>query len=209
MLNIIWLLLLVGSVAIALFTGHTKDVVMSVTESAGSAFKLALGFTGIMALWLGIMKIAEESGLIRHFTVLIAPVMRFLFPRIPHGHPALGSMAMNMVANMFGLNNAATPLGIRAMEDLETLNPKPGTATDEMCMFLAINTSSLQLVPAGAIALLAAGGASDPTVIVFPAIVATICSTVVGVTAAKLLSHMRRFREDQQIEEQPENARIS
>jgi len=208
MLNIIWLLLLVGSVAISLVTGHTKDVVISVTESAGSAFKLALGFTGIMALWLGIMKIAEESGLIRNFTVLIAPVMRFLFPRIPHDHPALGSMAMNMVANMFGLNNAATPLGIRAMEDLETLNPKPGTATDEMCMFLAINTSSLQLVPAGAIALLAAGGSSDPTVIVFPAIIATICSTVIGVASAKLLSRLRRFRQDQQIEEQPENARI-
>lgn len=208
MLNVIWLLLLVGSAAIALVTGHTKDVVISATESAGSAFKLALGFTGIMALWLGIMKIAEQSGLIKNFTLLIAPVMRFLFPRIPHDHPALGSMAMNMVANMFGLNNAATPLGIRAMEDLETLNPKPGRATDEMCMFLAINTSSLQLVPAGAIALLAAGGSSDPTVIVFPAIIATICSTVLGVTAAKLLSHMRRFREDQQIEEQPENARI-
>jgi spore maturation protein A len=208
MLNIIWLLLMVVSVAIALVTGHTKDVVISVTESAGSAFKLALGFTGIMALWLGIMKIAEESGLIERFTVLIAPVMRFLFPRIPQEHPALGSMAMNMVANIFGLNNAATPLGIRAMEDLETLNPKPGTATDEMCMFLAINTSSLQLVPAGAIALLAAGGSSDPTAIVFPAIIATICSTVVGVVAAKLLSRLRRFRQDQQIEEQPENARI-
>jgi spore maturation protein A len=208
MLNIIWLLLLVGSVAISVVTGHTKDVVISATESAGAAFKLALGFTGIMALWLGIMKIAEESGLIRNFTVLIAPVMRFLFPRIPSDHPALGSMAMNMVANMFGLNNAATPLGIRAMEDLETLNPKPGTATNEMCMFLAINTSSLQLVPAGAIALLAAGGSSDPTVIVFPAIIATICSTVMGVTAAKLLSRMRRFGKDQQIEEQPENARI-
>jgi spore maturation protein A len=209
MLNIIWLVLLVGSVAVALVTGHTKDVVISVTESAGSAFKLALGFTGIMALWLGIMKIAEESGLIKHFTVLIAPIMRFLFPRVPDNHPALGSMAMNMVANMFGLNNAATPLGIRAMGDLETLNSKPGTATDEMCMFLAINTSSLQLVPAGAIALLAAGGSSDPTVIVLPAIIATICSTVMGVTAAKLLSRMRRFRQDRQIEEQPKDARIS
>jgi len=208
MLNIIWLILLVGSVVVALVTGHTKDVVVSVTESAGSAFKLALGFTGIMALWLGIMKIAEESGLIKRVTILIAPAMRFLFPRIPDGHPALGSMAMNMVANMFGLSNAATPLGIRAMEDLQTLNPNPGMATDEMCMFLAINTSGLQLVPAGAIALLAAGGSSDPTVIVFPAIMATICATLMGVTAAKLLSRMRRFRQDQQIEERPEDARI-
>lgn len=194
MLNAIWLALLVGSVAIAVLTGHVKELVGAVTESAGSAFKLALGLTGIMALWLGIMKIAEDSGLIAAFTRLIAPVMRFLFPAIPKEHPAMGSMAMNIVANMFGLNNAATPLGIRAMEDLETLNPRKGTATDEMCMFLAINTSSVQLIPAGAIALLAAGGSSDPTAIVFPALMATTVSTVAGITAAKLLSRMRRFR---------------
>ncbi len=208
MLNVIWLVLLVGSVAVGLGTGHTKDVVVAATESAGSAFKLALGFTGIMALWLGIMKIAEESGLIAHFTSIIAPIMRFLFPRVPDNHPALASMAMNMVANIFGLNNAATPLGIRAMGDLETLNSNPGTATDEMCMFLAINTSSLQLVPAGAIALLAAGGSSDPTIIVFPAVIATVCSTIVGILAAKLLSHMRRFRQDQKLEEHSPNAGI-
>lgn len=196
MLNVIWLVLLVGSVAVAVCTGHTKDVVTAATDSAGSAFKLALGFTGIMALWLGIMKIAEQSGLIELFTRGIAPIMRFLFPGIPKGHPALGSMAMNMVANMFGLNNAATPLGIRAMEDLDTLNSRKGTATDEMCMFLAINTSSLQLVPAGAIALLAAGGSSDPTVIVFPALLATTVSTITAVVAARWLSRMKRFRQE-------------
>jgi len=194
MLNIVWLVLLVGSVVIALWAGTTKELVASVTESANSAFKLALGFTGVMALWLGIMKIAEESGLVRLLTRFIAPVMRWLFPGIPDGHPALGSMAMNLVANMFGLNNAATPLGIRAMKDLDQLNPRKGTATDEMCMFLAVNTSSVQLVPAGAIALLAAGGSSDPTVIVLPALIATCVSTAVGITAARLLSRSRRFR---------------
>ncbi len=207
MLNVIWLLLLVGSVVVAVFTGHTRDVVVSVTESAGSAFKLALGFTGIMALWLGIMKIAEESGLVKHFTALIAPLMRLLFPGVPRGHPALGSMAMNMVANVFGLNNAATPLGLKAMADLDTLNPQKGTATDEMCMFLAINTSSLQLVPASAIALLAAGGSSDPTVVVFPAIIATCCSTVAGVAAAKVLSRLRSFRREP--DQEPSNERNS
>ena len=196
MLNVIWLVLLVGSVIVALFTGHIKDVVPAVTESAESAFKLALGFTGIMALWLGIMKIAEESGLVELFTRVIAPLMKYLFPQIPRDHPALGSMAMNMVANMLGLNNAATPLGIRAMKDLDSLNANKGTATDSMCMFLAINTSSLQLVPAGAIALLAAGKSSDPTIIVFPALLATLVSTITGIVAAKLLSRMRRFRED-------------
>jgi spore maturation protein A len=194
MLNIIWLILLVGSVGLAFATGHVKQVVVAVTESAGAGFKLALGFTGIMALWLGIMKIAEQSGLIASFTGLIAPLMKRLFPSVPEGHPALGSMAMNMVANIFGLNNAATPLGIRAMEDLETLNKNKGTATDDMCMFLAINTSSLQIVPAGAIALLAAAGATEPTVILFPALIATTVSTVTAVIAAKLLSRLQRFR---------------
>lgn len=196
MLNVIWLLLLVSSVVMGLIAGDLGKLVASVTEGAGAGFKLALGFTGVMALWLGIMKIAQESGLVERFTLLIAPIMRFLFPKVPDGHPALGSMAMNIVANMFGLNNAATPLGIRAMKDLETLNRQPGTATDEMCMFLAINTSSVQIVPAGAIALLAAGNASDPTVIVFPAILATMVSTAVALISARLLSTMRRFRVD-------------
>lgn len=196
MLNVIWLVLLVGSVVVAVFTGNVPDLVKSVPQSAEFAFKLALGFTGIMALWLGIMKIAEQSGLIGRFTMVIAPVMRRLFPDVPPGHPAMASMGMNMVANMFGMNNAATPLGIRAMTDLETLNEKKGTATDAMCMFLAINTSSLQIVPAGAIALLAAGGSSDPTAIVFPALIATCVSTVAGIAAAKLLSKMKCFKED-------------
>ncbi|MGB6065028.1 MAG: nucleoside recognition domain-containing protein [Desulfomonilaceae bacterium] len=196
MLNIIWLVLLVGSTVIAMLTGHVKETVVAATESAGAAFRLALGFTGIMALWLGIMRIAEDSGLISAFTWLIAPIMRFLFPGVPDGHPAMGSMAMNIVANMFGLSNAATPLGIRAMKDLDALNPRKGTATDEMCMFLAINTSSVQLVPAAAIALLAAGGSSDPTVIVFPALIATCASTFAGILAARWLARLRRFRQE-------------
>jgi len=196
MLNIVWLALLVGSVAVAFWTGNVKEVVASATESAGSAFTLALGFTGIMALWLGIMRIAEESGLVALLTRVIAPIMAFLFPRIPARHPALASMAMNIVANMFGLNNAATPLGIRAMKDLDELNPHKGTATDEMCMFLAVNTSSVQLVPAGAIASMAAGGSSDPTVILLPALLATCASTAVGIIAARLLSRLRRFRQE-------------
>lgn len=203
MLNIIWLILLVGSVVVAVLTGHVREVVVSVTESAGAAFKLALGLAGIMALWLGIMKIAEQSGLVEGFTRLIAPLMRLLFPRIPSGHPALASMAMNMVANMFGLNNAATPLGLKAMADLDELNTTKGTASDEMCMFLAVNTSSLQLVPAGAIALLAAGGSSDPTAVVLPAILATCVSTAVGITAASMLSRARRFRQSDPEKSEP------
>lgn len=196
MLNVIWLALLVGSVAVAALTGNVPELVKSVPRNAESAFKLALGFTGVMALWLGIMKIAEQSGLVARFTSVIAPGMKRLFPGVPPEHPAMGSMAMNMVANMFGMNNAATPLGIRAMHDLETLNETKGTATDAMCMFLAINTSSLQIVPAGSIALLAAGGSSDPTAIVFPALLATTVSTIAGVAAAILLSRLRRFKQE-------------
>jgi spore maturation protein A len=195
MLNYVWLALIVGSVAVAAVTGNVDKVVVSTTDSAGSAFRLALGFTGIMALWLGIMKIAQESGLVERFTRLISPVLRLLFPNVPSGHPALGSIAMNIVANMFGLNNAATPLGIKAMKDLDTLNPNKGTATDDMCMFLAVNTSSVQIVPAGAIALLAAGGSADPMVIVFPVILATSVSTIVGVLSVRLLARSGRFSE--------------
>ncbi len=193
MLNAIWLILLVASTIIALATGNMKQLVVAVTDSAGNAFKLAIGLTGVMALWLGMMKIAEQSGLILVLTRLISPLLRFLFPEIPPGHPALGSMAMNMAANVFGLSNAATPLGIRAMEDLDALNRTKGTATDAMCMFLAINTSSIQLVPAGAISLLAAGGSSDPTSILLPALLATTVSTICGILAARFFSRLKRF----------------
>jgi len=201
MLNTIWIVLLAGSVAVAVATGHVREVVTSVTESATSAFRLALGLTGVMALWLGIMRIAEESGLIHSMTSLIRPILGRLFPEIPAGHPAMSSIAMNIAANMFGLNNAATPLGIRAMKDLDMLNSKKGTATDAMCMFLAINTSSVQIIPAGAIALLAAGGSTDPTAIVFPALVATSCSTLTGILAARLLSRSARFRRQGEVTE--------
>jgi len=193
MLNAIWLLLMVGSALVAIFTGHVKDLVLSVTESANAAFKLALGLTGILALWLGIMRIAQDSGLVKRVTSLITPVMRWLFHKVPEQHPSHAAMAMNIAANMFGLNNAATPLGIKAMEELDTLNPRKGVATDAMCMFLAVNTSSVQLIPVNAIALLAAGGSSDPTAVVLPAILATIVSTIAGIASAKLLGKCRRF----------------
>lgn len=193
-MNFVWLMFLGGAVCCAIYTGHVREVVISVTESAESAFKLALGLTGIMALWLGIMRIAQESGLVERTTHLVLPLLRILFPRIPPGHPAFGSMAMNIVANVLGLNNAATPFGLKAMEDLDSLNVRKGTATDEMCMFLAINTSSVQLIPAAVIGLLAAGGSSDPTLIVLPTIVATTFSTLVAVMSAKLFGRLSYFQ---------------
>lgn len=193
MLNTIWLFILVASTVTAIVTGNVKTLVGAVTESATTAFNLALGLAGIMALWLGIMRIALDSGLVEKVTRLITPMMRRLFPEVPKDHPAHAGMAMNIVANMFGLNNAATPLGIKAMEQLDELNAHKSTATDAMCMFLAINTSSVQLIPMGAIAILASGGSSDPTVIVFPAIMATFISTVAGVLSAKFLAKRTKY----------------
>ncbi len=195
MLNLIWLGLLVVSAVTALLTGNLKPLVNSVPDAATNAFKLSLGLTGIMALWLGIMRIAEKSGLTEKLSSMIAPLMVQIFPGVPGDHPAIAAIAANMIANMFGLNNAATPLGIKAMKDLETLNPVKGSATHAMCMFLALNTSSLQLVPFGAIALLAAGGSKDPTIIILPAIIATSFSTISAFCVARIMSKMKRFQD--------------
>ena len=195
MLNLIWLGLLVISAITALLTGNVRQLVNSVPDSAMNAFKLSLGLTGIMSLWLGIMRIAEKSGLTEKLSLLIAPLMVRIFRGVPKGDPAIASMASNMIANMFGLNNAATPLGIKAMKDLDKLNPVKGSATHAMCMFLALNTSSLQLVPFGAIALLAAGGAKDPTIVILPAIIATSFSTVSAFCVARLLSRMKKYQD--------------
>lgn len=194
MINTIWLFLVVGSVIVGLFSGNLNAVANSVATSAADAFKMSLGLTGIMCLWLGMMKIAEKSGLVEKISSALSPALGRIFPDIPKGHPALGSISMNFVANMLGLSNAATPLGIRAMHDLQSLNDKKDVASDSMCMFLALNTSSLQLIPAGAIALLAAGGSTNPTSVTFPALLATTASTLAAFFAARALSRMKIFR---------------
>jgi spore maturation protein SpmA len=147
-----------------------------------------------MALWLGMMRLAEKSGLVAIIARALRPLMRRLFPDVPPEHPAMGSMLMNMAANMLGLANAATPLGLRAMQDLEKLNTRPGTATNAMCTFLAINTSSIQLVPATTVAYLAAAGAKNPTDIIGPAFLATVCSTIAGITAVKFFEKLPGYR---------------
>ena len=188
-------MLIVGSVVVGLFSNNLNAVASSVATGASDAFKISLGLTGIMCLWLGMMKIAEKSGLVEKISSFISPLLQFVFPQIPKGHPALGSISLNFVANMLGLSNAATPLGIKAMEDLQSLNERKTTASDSMCMFLALNTSSLQLIPAGAIALLAAGGSGNPTSITLPALLATAASTLAGFFAARLLSRLSCFKQ--------------
>ena len=195
MLNYIWLGLILLAVIIGGCTNHLKEVADKAFEMAEFAvMKTALPLVGIMALWLGMMRLADRAGLVALFARALRPVLRWLFPEVPPGHPAMGSMVLNIAAGVLGLGNAATPLGLRAMEDLEKLNPHPGTATNAMCTFLAINTSSIQLIPATAIAILAANNSTNPTAIVGTSILATTCAAVSAVAAAKLLSHLPIFR---------------
>ena len=195
MLNYIWLGLMVLAVVIGGCTDHLKEVADKSFEMAEFAvMKTALPLVGIMALWLGIMRLAERAGLVALLARALRPLMVWLFPDVPHDHPAMGSMLMNMAASILGLGNAATPLGLRAMKDLETLNPRPGTATNAMCTYLAINTSSIQLIPATAIAVLAAHNAANPTAIVGTSIMATTCAAITAVAAAKFLQRLPIYR---------------
>ncbi len=163
-----------------------RAVTNSALDYAGIAVEIALGLIGIMALWLGVMKVAEEAGLIKIIARAVKPITKFLFPDVPSDHPAMGSMIMNISANMLGLGNAATPFGLKAMEELDKLNPEKGTATNAMVTFLAINTAGLTLIPATAIAIRAASGSSNPAIIIGTSIFGALCASVVGITAAKV-----------------------
>ncbi|RMF07458.1 MAG: nucleoside recognition protein [Candidatus Neomarinimicrobiota bacterium] len=193
MLNYIWFgMMLIGVIA-GIATGNIDAVTQAAIDMAKTAVEIAIGLIGIMALWLGIMKIAEESGLIRLIARGLRPVTVRLFPDVPPDHPAIGSIILNMAANILGLGNAATPLGLKAMEELQELNPKKDTATNAMCTFLAINTSSVQLIlPATVVGLM--GVVSNQ--IFITTIIATTLSTVAGIVAVKWLEKWKRFREE-------------
>lgn len=163
-----------------------KNVTNDAIKIAQTAVEIALGLIGIMALWLGVMKVAEEAGLIKIIARLLKPVTKRIFPEVPSDHPAIGSMVMNISANMLGLGNAATPFGLKAMEELDKLNTNKGTATNSMVTFLAINTAGMTLIPATAIAVRAASGSANPAVIIGTSIFGAFCAVVVGLTAAKL-----------------------
>lgn len=194
MLNYIWLGLIVLAVLIGGFTGRVKEVVDGSVKSAETAVTLSLGLIGIMALWLGIMRLAEKAGLVQALARLLRPLMRWLFPDVPTDHPAMGSMVMNIAANVLGLSNAATPLGLQAMKHLESLNRIPGTATNAMCTFLTINTGSVQLIPITAVAVLAANGSKNPSAIIGSAFLATLFASAAGLIAVKLLERLKCYR---------------
>ena len=179
-----------------------QSLAAGIVDSAKSAVTLAIGLVGVMALFLGLMKVAEAGGLLTIIARALRPLLTRLFPDVPPEHPAMGAMILNLSANVLGLGNAATPFGIRAMQQLDRLNPHKGTATNAMVLFLAINTSSVTLLPTGVIALRAAAGSHDPAGIVPTTLFATICSTTVAILAAKLLQ--RWWRKPEPIAEAPE-----
>jgi len=190
MLNYVWFGLMAIAVVVAAFNGTADAVTRGAVESAGTAVQIAIGLIGIMALWLGIMRIAEAAGLVSMLGRVLRPIVRWLFPEVPAGHPAAGSLVLAVAANVLGLNNAATPLGIKAMEDLQTLNTDKESASNAQVTFMAITTSGVQLIPATMIGVLAAAGAVAPTAIIAPSLVATAIGTTAAVIAAKLLQRL-------------------
>lgn len=187
MMNGVWATLLIASVVAAALNGSMAAVAQASIDSAKAAVDLALGLIGVMTFWLGMMKIVQDGGLLRSLERGLAPVMTRLFPDVPAGHPAMHAMIMNIASNVLGLGNAATPFGLQAMASLETLNRTPGTATNAMVLFLAINTSNVSVAPLGVIALRAAAGSTNAAGIWLPTLLATSMSTAVAIIAAKLL----------------------
>lgn len=194
MLNWIWVGLVVIAVVVGAINGRLEAVTKAAFDGARTAVDIALGLVGVMALWLGVMKVAERGGLVELLARAIRPLARRLFPDVPADHPALGAMVMNLAASWLGLGNAATPLGLKAMAELETLNPHKGTASDAMVTFLALNTSCITLVPATIIGVRVALGSASPTAVVGPTILASAVATVVAATAARLLGRLPVFR---------------
>lgn len=187
MLNALWIGFFLVAFLIALFkllvlgdAGIFAALVKALFDSSKTAFEIALGLTGVMALWLGVMKIGERAGMLDVLTRWLAPLFRRLFPEVPPNHPALGAMTMNMGANMLGLDNAATPLGIKAMQELQTLNPSSDTASDAQILFLVINTASVTLLPVTIFTFRAQLGAADPTDVFVPLLITTYIGTLTG-----------------------------
>src|SRR5438270_5382689 len=192
-MNLVFVLLLVAAAIAGAVRGDIKAIGQGAFEGASQGVTLAIGLIGVMALWLGLMRIADKAGLVEKLARAVRPIFRPLFPGIPAdaaGDRALSAMLLNIAANMLGLGNAATPFGIKAMEELEKLNPVKGTATNAQVLFLAINTASLQLVPTTVIALRASAHSTDPAGIILPCLGATVCAVTVAIASAKVLERV-------------------
>jgi len=196
MLNYIWFGLMAIALVVAAFTGNADGVTKGAVDSAKTAVEIAIGLIGIMTLWLGIMRIAEASGLVSLLGRALRPVLRLLFPEVPPEHPAAGAIVLSVAANMLGLNNAATPLSLKAMEELQTLNDQKDTATNSMVTFMALTTSGVQLVPATMIGVLVAAGSKNPTAIISPTLIATAIGTAAALITARVLQRFYPRDED-------------
>ena len=196
MLNGIFVVLVAGSILVAAFTGRLPDVNRAWLDACIDAVSLAIKLIGPMALWLGFMGVLREAGLLASIARALRPVTRRLFPEVPEDHPAIGAMILNISANILGVGNAATPFGLRAIGELNTLNPRPGVATNSMALFVALNTSGLAVLPLGVVTVRAAAGSKDPAAIFLPSMLATMSSAVVAVVAAKLLQRLPIFSVD-------------
>ncbi len=186
MINVIWLVLMACGIIYAGINGRIEVVTTSAISAAKSAVELSINLIGVMCLWLGIMKIAELSGLIKAISYILNPIIGLLFPSVPKNHPAMGAIIMTISANMLGLGNAVTPLGIKAMQHLQTLNPKKDTATPAMCTLLALCTTGFTLVPATIIALRSAAGSVNPTEIVGPTLFVSLFATILVLMVDRL-----------------------
>jgi len=194
MLNYIWGTMIIISFVVAAFTGRIDALTASAMEGAASAIETCIGLLGTMCLWSGLAKIAENSGLTQVFAKLLRPATRILFPRLKKDSTALKAVVMNMVANLLGMGNAATPLGLMAMRELDKENNHRSTASREMCMFVVLNTASIQLIPSTVISLRQMYGSQNPSEIVFPVWICSGCAVIIGVLAAKFFEKRGKNR---------------
>ncbi|MDK2801291.1 MAG: spore maturation protein [Clostridiales bacterium] len=192
MLNYIWSGMILVAFIIAAFSGKLEQTTQAAIDSAGTAVQMAIGLLGVMCLWTGLMNIADQSGLIKVIARFLKPVTKLLFPQIHPSSSAMGAIVLNMVANMMGLSNAATPLGLKAIKELQKLNQEKDTASNAMCMFVVINTASIQFIPATVIAVRSSAGSNNPFEIIATVWITSICAILVGVTAAKILQGKER-----------------
>lgn len=187
MVNYVWLGMIVFGIIVAAVNGNIEVITKAALDGANNAVKISISLIAIITFWLGIMKLAEEAGLVRALAWLVRPVLRFLFPSVPKDHPAMGAIVMNLSANILGLGNAATPMGLIAMRELQRLNQDRDTASEAMCTFLALNTSCVTLIPTTIIGIRLLYGSADPTDIVGPTIMATAFSMVAAIIVDRVL----------------------
>ena len=202
-LNYIWIALftigvIVGVVKLVFLQDYEAlpEMMDSTFKMSNTAFEMTLGLTGTLTLWMGILKIGEDSGLVDKLARLLSPVLTKLFPEIPKNHPALGSIFMNVSANMLGLDNAATPVGLKAMQELQSINEKKDTASNSMIMFLVLNTSGLTIIPVSIMAYRSKFGAADPADVFIPLLLTTMCSTLVGLLTVSLYQRINLFQKN-------------